>query len=99
MAGISRIGDTVSVHECGVTPTASVGSSDVKTNNINTHRQGDKNSSHPYAPPIAGCPEHQTTLSSGSSSVFVNDKQVARNGDPYGCGIALTQGSSNVFAG
>ena len=99
MAEISRIGDTVSVHECGVVPTAAVGSSDVRTNNINTHREGDSNTAHPYAPPVAGCPTHATVLSSGSSSVYVNDKQIARNGDPYGCGIALTQGSGNVFAG
>ena len=99
MTQVSRVGDTVSVHECGVVPSAAVGSGDVYTNNIRTHRQGDVNTSHPYAPPIAGCPTHATALSSGSSSVYVNNKQIARNGDPYGCGIALTQGSGNVFAG
>jgi uncharacterized Zn-binding protein involved in type VI secretion len=99
MLNVSRIGDTVSVHECGVVPTASTGSGNVYTNNISTHRQGDTNTSHPYAPVIVGCPAHATALSSGSSSVFVNDKQIARNGDSYGCGIVLTQGSGNVFAG
>jgi uncharacterized Zn-binding protein involved in type VI secretion len=99
MLNISRIGDTVSVHECGVVPTAATGSSDVFTNNINTHRQGDSNTSHPFLPPPAGCPTHTTTLSSGSSSVYVNNKQIARISDPYGCGISLTQGSGNVFAG
>jgi uncharacterized Zn-binding protein involved in type VI secretion len=99
MIGISRVGDTVSVHECGVVPTAAIGSSDVFTNSISTHRQGDANTSHPYAPPPAGCPTHTTALSSGSGSVYVNGKQVSRIGDPYGCGITLTQGSGNVFAG
>jgi uncharacterized Zn-binding protein involved in type VI secretion len=99
MTQVSRVGDTVSVHECGVVPSAAVGSGDVYTNNIRTHRQGDVNTSHPYAPPPAGCPTHATALSSGSSSVYVNNKQVARITDPYGCGIVLTQGSGNVFAG
>jgi len=97
MLNVSKVGDTVSVHECGVVPTASTGSSDVYTNNIQTHRQGDTNTSHPYS--AIGCPTHTTSLSSGSSSVYVNDKQVARITDPYGCGISLTQGSNNVFAG
>lgn len=99
MPSVSRVGDTVSVHECGVVPTAASGSSDVYTNNISTHGQGDANTAHPFAPPIAGCPTHSTALSSGSSSVYVNGKQIARIGDSYGCGIALTQGSGNVFAG
>jgi uncharacterized Zn-binding protein involved in type VI secretion len=98
MSEVSRLGDTISVHECGVVPTAAVGSSDVKTNNINTHRQGDANTAHPGVP-APPCTNHTTTLSSGSSSVYVNNKQIARNGDGYGCGIALTQGSGNVFSG
>jgi uncharacterized Zn-binding protein involved in type VI secretion len=99
MPAVSRVGDKISVHECGVVPTAAVGSADVKTNDINTHRESDANTSHPYLPPPLGCPAHSTTLSSGSSSVYVNNKQIARDGDSYGCGIALTQGSANVFSG
>ena len=98
MPEVSRVGDKVSVHECGVVPTAAVGSSDVYTNNIATHRQGDANTAHPSVP-APPCTNHITTLSSGSSSVYVNGQQIARNGDSYGCGIALTQGSGNVFAG
>ena len=98
MPSVSRVGDTVSVHHCGVVPTASSGSSDVYTNNISTHRQGDANTAHPGVP-APPCTNHVTTLSSGSSSVYVNGKQIARIGDSYGCGIALTQGSGNVFAG
>jgi uncharacterized Zn-binding protein involved in type VI secretion len=97
MLNVSRVGDTISVHECGVVPTAAMGSDNVLTNNINTHRQGDSNTSHPYSP--VGCPTHATTLSSGSNSVYVNNKQIARISDPYGCGISLTQGSDNVFSG
>jgi uncharacterized Zn-binding protein involved in type VI secretion len=99
MAGISRVGDKISVHECGVEPTAEVGSSNVKTNDIDTHRQSDSNTAHPHIYDDGNCPTHSTALSSGSSSVYVNNKQIARNGDGYGCGIALTQGSDNVFAG
>jgi uncharacterized Zn-binding protein involved in type VI secretion len=97
MPAVSRVGDTISVHECGVVPTASNGSPDVFTNSISTHRQGDSNTSHPYSP--VGCPTHATTLSSGSNSVYVNNKQISRIGDSYGCGISLTSGSSNVFSG
>jgi uncharacterized Zn-binding protein involved in type VI secretion len=96
---VSRVGDTISVHECGVVPTAANGSPNVFTNNIATHRQGDSNTSHPFLPPLLGCPTHVTTLSAGSSSVFANGKGIARVGDSYGCGISLTSGSQNVFSG
>jgi uncharacterized Zn-binding protein involved in type VI secretion len=89
--------DTVSVHECGVIPFCDTGSGDVYTNGIKTHRQGDLNTSHPYLPPPAGCPTHATGLSSGSPNVYVNGKQIARNGDSYSCGISITSGSDNVF--
>lgn len=98
MPSVSRLGDTVSVHECGVVPTAATASPNVFANGIAVHRQGDVNTSHPFAPPPAGCPTHSTSLSSGSPNVYINGKQCARIGDPYGCGIVLTGGSSNVFA-
>lgn len=98
MPGVSRVGDSVSVHECGVVPSAASGSGNVFVNSISTHRVGDPNTSHPFAPPPAGCPTHATALSSGSPTVFVNGKACSRIGDPYGCGISLTAGSGNVFA-
>lgn len=42
---------------------------------------------------------HASNLSAGSSSVYVNGKQLARIGDPVACGSAVAEGSSDVFAG
>ncbi len=97
-SAVSRVGDTISVHECGVVPTAATGSADVLTNNIPTHRQGDSNTSHPSVP-APPCTPHVTTLTTGSTSVFVNSKGIARIGDNYGCSIVLTSGSQSVFSG
>ena len=96
MPKVSRVGDKVSIHECGVTPSAMNGSGDVYCNGISVHRVGDVNTAHPYAP--VTCPTHSTALVKGSPNVYVNGKPLARLGDPYGCGISLTQGSSNVYA-
>jgi len=98
MPKVSRIGDTVSVHECGVTPTAMNGSGDVYCNGISVHRVGDMNTSHPFLPAVSGCPTHSTALVKGSPNVYVNGKPLARLGDPYGCGISLTKGSPNVYS-
>jgi uncharacterized Zn-binding protein involved in type VI secretion len=38
-------------------------------------------------------------LASGSSTVYVNGKQIGRVGDPVACGSSVATGSSNVFAG
>lgn len=57
--------DTVSVHECGVIPNCDTGSDNVKVNGNSIHREEDKNTSHPFAPPPAGCPEHQTKITKG----------------------------------
>ena len=98
MPAVSRVGDTVSVHECGVVPTAAVGSLNVFTNSIKTHRVGDVNTAHPFLPAVSGCPTHSTALVKGSPNVYVNGKPLARLGDPYGCGISLTKGSPNVYS-
>ena len=95
MASAARIGDTVSVHECGVTPTAATGSPNVFINGIAAHRVGDTNTAHPYAP--VTCPTHETALTSGSPNVFVNGQPLGRVGDPYSCGITVTSGSPDVL--
>lgn len=92
-----RTTDTVSVHECGVVPTADSASADVFIESLAAHRVTDTNSSHP-AVPAPSCAEHVTTLSSGSPDVFVNGLALARIGDAYGCGITLTSGASTVSA-
>ena len=93
-----RTTDTVSVHECGVVPTADSASGDVFIESLAAHRATDSNTSHPAVPLAAGCIPHVTTLSSGSPDVFVNGLALARIGDGYGCGITLTSGASTVSA-
>ena len=100
MPALSREGDTISPHKCGVIPTADAGSPNVNANGQPVHRKGDVNTAHPYS--SDGCPTHVMSLSIGSSTVFINGKPAARIGDQYtACTppIALTQGSPNVSAG
>ena len=97
MPAACRTTDTVSVHECGVVPTAAGASGDVFIESLGAHRKTDKNTSHPSVPEPS-CAEHATRLSTGSPNVFVNSKALARVGDAYGCGITLTSGASTVSA-
>jgi methylase of polypeptide subunit release factors len=60
---------------------------------IKVHRQGDSWATHCCGP---AC--HASNLASGSSTVFVNGKQIGRIGDPVACGSVVAVGSGNVFA-
>lgn len=95
MPAVSRLGDLSTSDPCGAPPRPSSGaSSDVFTNSIATHRQGDSWVEH-------ACPAsspHGATTVSGSKNVFVNGKQISRIGDPISCGSSIAQGSSNVFS-
>ena len=98
MPSTCRTTDSVTIHECGVTPTADSASGDVYIEGLAAHRATDTNTSHPAVPASSGCTPHVTTLSSGAPDVFVNGLALARIGDGYGCGITLTSGASTVFA-
>jgi uncharacterized Zn-binding protein involved in type VI secretion len=68
----------------------------VYANGIAVHRQGDAWAAH-TCPTI---PEtHDSVLAAGSSSVYVNGKQIGRIGDPVACGSSVATGSGDVFAG
>jgi uncharacterized Zn-binding protein involved in type VI secretion len=68
----------------------------VFVNGIAVHRQGDAWASH-TCPTI---PEtHASVLAAGSSSVYVNGRQIGRIGDPVACGSQVATGSPDVFAG
>ena len=95
MPAVTRIGDNCSGHGCFPPRMAVQGSGNVFVNGKATHRQGDEWDSH--CCPNNGC--HNSTLSSGSSTVFVNGHQIARIGDPVACGSISAAGSGNVFAG
>ena len=72
----------------------SVGASPtVFVNGIAVHRQGDGWDSHC----CVIC--HTSILSSGSGTVFADNKQVGRIGDPVACGSTVAGGSGDVFAG
>jgi len=94
MPAIVRVGDTGSGHG-GFSPRPNdQGSPSVFVNGIPVHRQGDHWLVH-----TDGFTSHDSTLASGSSTVFVNSKQIARIGDPVVCGSTCAAGSGNVFAG
>ena len=93
MPAVTRIGDSEVAHCSGMV--RAQGSPNVFVNSRAVSRQGDKNT--PHLLPGNPCPGHSTTISSGSSTVFINGKQCGRVGDPTCTSVAA--GSSNVFAG
>lgn len=95
MPAVSRLGDFDTGHGCFPPRPNNSASGNVFTNGIATHRQDD--GWHPHCCPNNGC--HGSVTSSGSSSVFVNGRPIARIGDPVACGSTIAQGSGNVFAG
>lgn len=94
MPAVTRLGDHCTGHGCWPSRPCISASPNVYVNHIPVHRQGDKWATHCCGP---SC--HDGVLASGSSSVYVNGKQVARIGDPVSCGSKVQEGSPNVFAG
>ena len=94
MPAVSRMGDVCTGHGCFPPRANTDGSGDVFVNGVGAHRQGDGWESHQ-----CGDSAHASALASGSSTVFVNGKPLARIGDPVACGSAVAMGSSSVFAG
>jgi len=95
-SAVTRKGDMGSGHGCWPPRQSTGGSPNVFVNGISVHREGDTWASH-TCPTI---PEtHDSVLKSGSSTVYVNGKQIGRIGDPVACGSSVATGSSNVFSG
>ena len=94
MPSVHRLGDSCTGHGCFPPRSNVSASSDVFVNSIGVHRQGDGWGVH-----CCGIPCHASSLASGSSTVFVNGKAMARVGDPVACGSSCATGSGNVFAG
>ena len=69
------------------------GSDNVKVNNIGVVRKGDAMQSHPNV----GCSPHAPGLSTHSSNVFANGKEIGRKGDKYGTDHDISSGSSDVL--
>jgi uncharacterized Zn-binding protein involved in type VI secretion len=72
-------------------------SPDVFVNDIAVSRQGDANTSHLL--PGDPCPDHTAPITTGSTTVFINNKGCGRVGDAItGC-TSVAAGSADVFAG
>lgn len=94
-SGICRLGDICSGHADWPPRVNDEASTNVYVNGIGVHRDGDHWVTHCNS--IPQC--HDSVLQSGSSTVFVNNKEVGRIGDPVACGSVVVGGSTNVFAG
>jgi uncharacterized Zn-binding protein involved in type VI secretion len=100
MPAVSRLGDRCTGHDCFPPRESVSASTDVFVNGIGAHRQGDSWATHCCRKSLFGgrsC--HNSNLASGSSTVYVNGRQLSRIGDPVACGSIVAQGSSDVFAG
>jgi uncharacterized Zn-binding protein involved in type VI secretion len=95
MPGVSYLGANCTGHGDWPPRPNNSASSDVFVNNIAVHRQTDGWAVHCNSDPEC----HASALSSGSSTVYVNNLQCSRIGDPVACGSSIAQGSSDVFSG
>lgn len=94
---ITRTGDKSTGHGPYKPRASTSGSGDVLVNNIGVVREGD--SWAPHTPPPNDVHAGQIhTTTAGSSTVFANNKAVARITDPVEADT-IAAGSSNVFAG
>jgi uncharacterized Zn-binding protein involved in type VI secretion len=90
--------DTVSTgHGCTSTTTTDKCSSDVIINGKGACRLGDTITIHTY-PVGDSCVPHTASITSASSSVFVNGIAIARDTDSADSG-SISSGSTDVFAG
>lgn len=94
MPAVVRLGDPCSGHGGFPSRPNITASTNVLINGLGAHRVGDAWAVH--CDPSA-C--HGGVEASGSGTVFVNGKPLARVGDAVDCGSTCAVGSPNVFAG
>ena len=99
MPGIAREDDTCTTgHGCNTTTSldGDDASQNVYANNRRVERKGDSTVIHlvNFGP---ACIIHTDTIKSGSDTVYVNDKPVARMGDDVDVAGNITSASTNVF--
>tara|TARA_R100001377_G_scaffold31308_1_gene17108 strand:+ start:1212 stop:1502 length:291 start_codon:yes stop_codon:yes gene_type:complete len=95
MPAVTRIGDADIPH-CSEMVRA-IGSPNVFVNSIAVSRQTDINTVHLL--PGAPCPPHVAPITTGSTTVKVNDLGCGRIGDSITSCTSVAAGSENVFAG
>ena len=93
MPAVTRLGDFCTGHKCYPPRPNDQASDNVIVNNKGVHRETD----HWVEHCCGSC--HDSTTAKGSSTVFVNNKPVARIGDPIKCGSVIAQGSPDTFIG
>ena len=86
------------------TQKSDAGSSDVKAEGTGVVRKDDAMKSHPNGDPcVASASNHTPEVSTYSSTVFANGKNIARIGDKYNSESdqdhEITTGAGTVFAG
>ncbi len=91
--GATRLGDLCMGHPTCPPRMSITASPNVFVNNIASHRQLDLWAPHCSPPHI------NAYLVTGSSTVYVNNKQMGRVGDPISCLTTVATGSLNVFVG
>jgi uncharacterized Zn-binding protein involved in type VI secretion len=98
MPAVARQGDSFSTgHGCTGQSTLTGPSGDVFADGIGVERQGDPCVEHTIKSGKR-CVPHVVNISSGSGSVFVNGRPIARVGDSIDAG-SITSGSPSVTAG
>lgn len=94
-AGISRLGDLESGHDCWFPVPTVTSATNVMINKKLACKIGDITSIH-----VCGNnPPHFDKITKGSATVYVNKKNVARIGDLLTGGAVMAQGSHSVLAG
>jgi len=83
-------------HLCTVISTLTGPSTDVFANGLGVERKGDPSVRHTTSG--RSCTPHTVNIASGSSTVFVNDRPIARIGDKIDKD-SIISGSPDVFAG
>ena len=91
----SRKPDVCTGHGCFPARPPASWSGNVFVNGLEALRQADAYQAHG----CAVCVPHGGTVAAGSGSVYINDRQAARIGDPVDCGSAIAVGSPNVIVG
>ena len=99
MSAVTRLGDICTGHECFPPRKSTSGSPNVFVNDIPAHRESDSWAVHTCTHPEVPHGTHASVLASGSSTVYVNGRQLGRIGDPVACGSSVATGSGNVYAG
>lgn len=94
-AAATRKGD-MSMGHCFSPRGNTSGAGSVFINGVAAHVAGNTSS---WPSHTCGTSSHPSKTASGSGTVFVEGKPLARIGDPLDCGDMIAQGSSNVFAG